>query len=62
MKTFLSPTAEGGLISPTVVREWLRPLHVWRDGMNEVGAPWEIRKLSDELRLYSKGMLLTLCP
>ncbi|KAL1664547.1 beta-lactamase/transpeptidase-like protein [Schizophyllum commune] len=55
MKTFLSPTAEGGLISPTVVREWLRPLHAWRDGMNEVGAPWEIRKLSDELRLYSKG-------
>ncbi|KAL1743705.1 beta-lactamase/transpeptidase-like protein [Schizophyllum fasciatum] len=55
LRTLLSPTAEGGLISPSVVREWLRPLHAWRDGMNEVGAPWEIRKLPGEFRLYSKG-------
>ncbi|TRM59236.1 beta-lactamase/transpeptidase-like protein [Schizophyllum amplum] len=55
MKTFLSPTAAGGLISRYVVREWLRPLHPWRDGMNEVGAPWEIRKLSNEMRMYAKG-------
>lgn len=55
MKTFLSPTADGGVISDYTVREWLRPLHAWSDGLQEVGAPWEIVKLPNEVRLYSKG-------
>ncbi|KIY51270.1 beta-lactamase/transpeptidase-like protein [Fistulina hepatica ATCC 64428] len=55
MKTFLSPTAEGGVVSDYVLREWLRPLHPWSDGTQEVGAPWEIRKIGNENRVYSKG-------
>jgi len=54
MQSFLSPKATG-LISPYVVREWLRPLHPWSDGFYEVGAPWEITKVGREARLYSKG-------
>ncbi|KAJ7619223.1 beta-lactamase/transpeptidase-like protein [Mycena polygramma] len=54
MQSFLSPKADG-LISPYVVREWLRPLHAWSDGSQEVGAPWEIAKVGREARLYSKG-------
>ncbi|RXW19165.1 hypothetical protein EST38_g6691 [Candolleomyces aberdarensis] len=27
---------------PSLVREWLRPLHIWPDGTEAVGAPWEI--------------------
>ncbi|KAJ7751289.1 beta-lactamase/transpeptidase-like protein [Mycena maculata] len=54
MQTFLSPKATG-LISPYVVREWLRPLHAWSDGFQEVGAPWEIAKVGREARVYSKG-------
>ncbi|KAJ7446452.1 beta-lactamase/transpeptidase-like protein [Mycena galericulata] len=54
MQSLLSPK-ETGLISPHVVREWLRPLHAWTDGFQEVGAPWEIAKVGREARLYSKG-------
>ncbi|KAJ6575319.1 beta-lactamase/transpeptidase-like protein [Mycena capillaripes] len=54
MQSFLSPKATG-VISPYVVREWLRPLHAWSDGFQEVGAPWEIAKVGREARLYSKG-------
>ncbi|KAJ7246323.1 beta-lactamase/transpeptidase-like protein [Mycena haematopus] len=55
MRSFLSPKGTG-LISPYVVREWLRPLHPWSDGFYEVGAPWEITKVGEygEARLYSK--------
>ncbi|KAJ7293134.1 beta-lactamase/transpeptidase-like protein [Mycena rebaudengoi] len=54
MQSFLSPKATG-VISPYVVREWLRPLHGWSDGFQEVGAPWEISKIGRETRLYAKG-------
>ncbi|KAJ6520024.1 beta-lactamase/transpeptidase-like protein [Mycena sanguinolenta] len=56
MQSFLSPKGTG-LLSPYVVREWLRSLHPWSDGFHEVGAPWEITKVGKfgEARLYSKG-------
>ncbi|KAF7347662.1 Beta-lactamase domain-containing protein [Mycena venus] len=54
MQSFLSPE-KIGVISPYVIREWLRPLHAWTDGFYEVGAPWEITKVGGEARLYSKG-------
>ena len=59
MKTLLSPTARGGVIAATVVREWLRPLHVWGDSQQQVGAPWEITSLGD-FRTYAKGMHIPL--
>lgn len=59
MKTLLSPTARGGVIPTAVVREWLRPLHVWGNSQQQVGAPWEITSLGD-FRTYTKGMLDTL--
>jgi hypothetical protein len=54
MQSFLSPE-ETGVISPYVVREWLRPMHAWSDGFQEVGAPWEIAKIGREARVYAKG-------
>ncbi|KAJ7110012.1 beta-lactamase/transpeptidase-like protein [Mycena epipterygia] len=54
MQSFLSPKRTG-VISPYIVREWLRPLHAWSDGFQEVGAPWEIAKVGREARIYSKG-------
>ncbi|KAF7303250.1 Beta-lactamase domain-containing protein [Mycena kentingensis (nom. inval.)] len=56
MQSFLSPKPHG-VVSPYVMREWLRPLHAWSDGFQEVGAPWEIAKVGQdsEARLYSKG-------
>ncbi|KAJ7040411.1 hypothetical protein C8F04DRAFT_255722 [Mycena alexandri] len=54
MRSFLSPKPVG-VVSPYVVREWLRPLHAWSDGIQEVGAPWEIKKIAGEARLYAKG-------
>lgn len=54
MKTLLSPTARGGLIPASVAREWLRPLHTWGSGGQEVGAPWEITTLADA-KAYTKG-------
>ncbi|KAJ7705973.1 beta-lactamase/transpeptidase-like protein [Mycena rosella] len=54
MQTLLSPK-ETGVISPYVVREWLRPLHSWSDGFRETGAPWEMERVAGEARLYTKG-------
>ncbi|KAJ7102487.1 beta-lactamase/transpeptidase-like protein [Mycena belliarum] len=54
MQGFLAPQGPG-VISSHAMREWLRPLHPWSDGFQEVGAPWEIRKVAGEARLYSKG-------
>ncbi|KAF8640639.1 hypothetical protein AX17_000296 [Amanita inopinata Kibby_2008] len=57
MKTFLSPTAERGVISQHVVREWLRPLHTWQSWIGTFeasGGPWEIMK-AGESHLYTKG-------
>ena len=54
MKTLLSPTTRGGLIPASVAREWLRPLHTWGSGGQEVGAPWEITTLADA-KAYTKG-------
>ncbi len=57
MRTFLSPTAEGGVIPQHVLREWLRPLHTWQSWVGtfeSFGAPWEILKAGDG-RLYTKG-------
>ncbi|KAF8922083.1 beta-lactamase/transpeptidase-like protein [Mucidula mucida] len=55
MQSLLAPDAHGGVVSDSVIREWLRPLHGWSDGFLEVGAPWEIIKLNPGVRLYSKG-------
>ncbi|KIM47767.1 hypothetical protein M413DRAFT_6978 [Hebeloma cylindrosporum] len=54
MKTFLSPTARGGVISAHVMREWLRPLYVWGSSPQQVGAPWEIMSLAGK-QAYTKG-------
>jgi len=59
MQMFLDPSREDSLVSPLVMREWLRPLHAWSDEINEVGMPWEILKLPDSngrpQRWYQKG-------
>nr|AAZ14923.1 beta-lactamase class C binding protein-like protein [Coprinellus disseminatus] len=41
---FLSPKAPSKehRFLPTLVREWLRPMHIWPNGNEAVGAPWEI--------------------
>ncbi|KAJ7631169.1 beta-lactamase/transpeptidase-like protein [Roridomyces roridus] len=54
MQSFLSPN-EASVISPYVLREWLRPMHAWSDGFYEVGAPWEMIKVGKEARAYAKG-------
>ncbi len=60
MQSLLAPDAHGGVVSDSVIREWLRPLHGWSDGFLEVGAPWEIIKLNPGVRLYSKGERISL--
>src|SRR5258708_40340191 len=59
MQMFLDPNREGSLVSPLMMREWLRPMHAWADEINEVGMPWEIIKLPDSngrlQRWYQKG-------
>ncbi|TFK36950.1 beta-lactamase/transpeptidase-like protein [Crucibulum laeve] len=55
MRTILSPTAEGGVVSEHVIREWLHPLYDWSGGIEQVGAPWEIKKLNNQIPLYTKG-------
>jgi len=61
MRMFLDPSKKDSLVSPLVVREWLRPMHAWSDEINEVGMPWEIIKLPDSngrpQRWYRKGPL-----
>jgi len=54
MKTFLSPTAQGGLLPARVIREWLHPLYVWGSTNQQVGAPWEIMDLNG-VQSYTKG-------
>jgi hypothetical protein len=56
-QSLLAPSQNGGLLPDNVVREWLRPLHVWPDQSQEVGAPWEIHKFGpgDRVRVYTKG-------
>ncbi|KAG8915159.1 hypothetical protein FRC00_007202, partial [Tulasnella sp. 408] len=59
MQTFLDPSRNNSLLSPRSMREWLRPLHGFPDDFTEMGAPWEIVKLSDSngntKRWYSKS-------
>ncbi|KAF8167663.1 beta-lactamase/transpeptidase-like protein [Crassisporium funariophilum] len=55
MKTFLSPTAKGGVVPARVIREWLRPLYVWDSNVpQQVGAPWEILNIGG-VQAYTKG-------
>ncbi len=59
MQMFLDPSRVNSLVSPLVMREWLRSMHAWSDEINEVGMPWEITKLPDSngrpQRWYGKG-------
>jgi len=59
LKGFLNPSGKDSLLSPYTMREWVRSLHALPDGISEVGAPWEITKISDMWRTtrrwYGKG-------
>ncbi|KAF9454094.1 beta-lactamase/transpeptidase-like protein [Macrolepiota fuliginosa MF-IS2] len=55
MQSFLDPAENDGLVSEHVIREWLHPLFTWKNGFQEVGAPWEITTINDNVRLYMKG-------
>ena len=46
-QVFLSatPPSEDYNFLPEVVREWLRPMHLWANGGEAVGAPWEVSYL-----------------
>lgn len=59
LKIFLNPGKHGSLLSPYAMRDWLRPLYPLADDVNEVGYPWEIRKVEDTFgrvrRWYGKG-------
>lgn len=58
MSHFLAPS-ESTILSPTTIDEWFRPIHIWNDGITQVGAPWEILKLPSSsggtFDLYTKG-------
>lgn len=58
MSQFLAPS-EKTILSPTTIDEWFRPLHVWSDGLTQVGASWEILRLPDTgggtFELYAKS-------
>jgi len=60
MQTFLDPTRRECLISPSTLREWLRPMHAWIDDLTEVGLMWEILKIPGSFgrrqRVYQKYM------
>jgi hypothetical protein len=56
MQSLLSPSARGGVVSASVVREWLRPLHVWGPTKQEVGAPWEVMNIDNKFQAYTKGL------
>lgn len=58
MQSLLSPSARGGVVSANVVREWLRPLHVWGATKQEVGAPWEVMNIDNKVQAYTKGCSL----
>lgn len=55
MQTLLSPSARGGVVPANVVREWLRPLHVWGATKQEVGAPWEVLNIDNKVQAYTKS-------
>lgn len=63
MQIFLSPTAPSPELKffPGLMREWLRPVHLWADGTQAVGAPWEINymplenKASKRVAIYNKA-------
>lgn len=59
MQTFLDPSRNNSLLLPSVMREWLRPIHGFPDDLSEIGAPWEIKKLPNSFgsprRLFAKG-------
>lgn len=57
MKTLLSPTGAGGVLPASVVREWLRPLHIWGTSGEHVGAPWEAQTFSG-VTAYAKGIFI----
>jgi hypothetical protein len=59
MQSFLDPVTNHAVISEHVVREWLHPLFTWKNGFEEVGAPWEITTIENNVRLYMKGSSLT---
>lgn len=59
MQSFLDPTANGGLISEQVMREWLHPLFTWKNGFQEAGAPWEVTTTDRNVQLYMKGPFLS---
>ncbi|KDR85444.1 hypothetical protein GALMADRAFT_234319 [Galerina marginata CBS 339.88] len=54
MRTFLAPDAKGAVVSARVVNEWLRPLYVWGESTQRVGAPWEVLSLEGSTT-YTKG-------
>ncbi|KAJ6544346.1 beta-lactamase/transpeptidase-like protein [Mycena capillaripes] len=58
MQTILDPTRPESLLPPHVIREWMRPLHVWMDETTEVGMLWEIEKIQDSharpVRIFQK--------
>jgi hypothetical protein len=58
MKTFLDPTHRDSLVSPYIIRQWLRPVHAWIDDLTEVGLLWEILKIPASFgrrqRVYQK--------
>ncbi|KAF8878278.1 hypothetical protein CPB84DRAFT_1794281 [Gymnopilus junonius] len=58
MQTFLDPNRPESLITPSTLREWLRPVHAWTDELTEVGLLWEIVKIPDtfgrQRRIYQK--------
>lgn len=43
-QSFLDPTSTNALISFTTMKEWLRPLYNFGDGVTSVGSPWEIHR------------------
>ncbi|KAF6766639.1 beta-lactamase class C binding protein-like protein [Ephemerocybe angulata] len=51
MQVFLSPNPPNKEHSylPALLREWLRPLHIWSEGLQAVGAPWEIEYLPSNI-------------
>jgi hypothetical protein len=58
MSHFLAPSEET-ILSPATIDEWFRPIHVWDDGITQVGAPWEILRLPNTgggtFDLYTKS-------
>ncbi|PPQ66550.1 hypothetical protein CVT24_007115 [Panaeolus cyanescens] len=54
MQNLLNNKDKNRLIPQRVMREWLRPLHVWPSGDESVGAPWEISNVANTV-VYGKA-------